>query len=142
MGGRRSRLGINEVLQGVVAVLGAQFPQAAVTLEEGEQPAGSFFVRVAGGSQERLLNRSQRRMYQLAIRYVGETYEERNTAAEQLYDALRAIAVQEHVWKAAAMSHETVDGVMHFTVQYPVRVVEELPAGNRMQTLEQKGVVK
>lgn len=135
-------MGINEILQGVMAVVSARFPEAEVVSEEGQPPeSGSFFVRMSSGSQERLLGRSHRRLYNLDIRYDGTTYADRNAAAEQLYDALRMIIVQETALKATTMSHEMIEGVLHFTVQYPVRVVEELPVGIRMQTLEQEGVV-
>ena len=137
-------MGINDILQSVMAVISARFPEAEVAGEEGAQPpgSGSFFVSVSGGSQERLLGRSHRRLYNLDVRYDGTTYADRNAAAEELYDALRTIVVQAASLKAAAMSHEMIEGVLRFTVQYPVRVVEELPAGIRMQTLEQEGVIE
>jgi len=136
-------MGVSELTQGAMAAISEQFPEAAVVGEASEQPAegDSFLVTVAGGSQERLLNRSHRRTYRLVVRYNGTTNAARNEAADRLYDALRTIAVPDAVWKAAAMSHETIESVLHFTVQYPVRVIEEQPAGIRMQTLNQEGVI-
>lgn len=138
---------VNDVRQGVIAALKQNFPNLKIYGEEIKQrfQAPCFFVKIFPVSHTREQGRRFLRAHSLDIHYFPATEhanEEMHGVAEQLYDVMEYITVNEELCRGTNMSHEIVDGVLHFFVDYDFHVWREKPEKVKMQTLGQEGYVK
>jgi hypothetical protein len=135
---------VNHIRDGVITTLVTLFPDALVTGEKIRQGIGDkrFFVKLLSTSQQNMVARRYRRLQSFDIHFFAKTNEEAHAVAETLYDGLRYITANGLTVRGTAMSHEIVDDVLHFMVDYPVHVMEEAATGVTMQTLEQEGTIK
>lgn len=138
---------VNSIRSGVILGLSELFPQMDIygeAIREGfESPC--FFVKLLTAAQEQELDRRYRRSSSFDIHYfpVSADYNgEAHGMAEQLYDKLRQVNIDGATYRGTSMTHEVVDGVLHFFVDFNFLVYEEKPPGIKMQTLEQEGYLK
>ncbi|WP_127575260.1 phage tail terminator family protein [Paenibacillus barengoltzii] len=138
---------INSIRSGVIIALSELFPAMGIYGESIEQDfkAPCFFVKLLIVAQDRELDRRYRRSYSFDIHYFPagpDPNEEAHGMAEQLYDKLRQIEVDGELYRTSGTSHEIVDGVLHFFVDFNFMVYSEKPPGIKMQTLNQEGYLK
>lgn len=138
---------INSIRSGLISVLSELFPAMDIygeVVREGFE-APCFFVKLLSVAQERELDRRYRRSYSFDIHYFPggvDPNEESHGMAEQLYDKLRQIEVEGEIYRTSGTTHEIVDGVMHFFVDFNFMVYSEKSPGIKMQTLNQEGYLK
>lgn len=102
----------------------------------------SFFVKLLSSAQDREFGRRYSRSHSFDIHFFGKTNEEIHATAEQLYDCMEYITVGAGVCRGRSMSHEIVDGVLHFFVTYAVHLQRIKPEVPSMQSLDQRGNIK
>jgi hypothetical protein len=62
--------------------------------------------------------------------------------ADKLYEALEYIKVGNSSYRAKDMTHEVIDGVLHFMLQFNYHVLKQIEAAEKMNKLTQKVGVK
>lgn len=143
----------NDVVSAVVAALKKQFPQAGIYEEAmGQgQTAPCFFVQLIAPTYDRMGGRRYKRTYPFDVHYFpnqpkeGEADKriaEMHAVAEQLYDCLAYVALDDGLIRGSNLRYEIIDGVLHFFIDYTIHMIrqaEEVPLMNR---LEQKGDIK
>lgn len=135
---------INDVREGVIGALNAKFPAVPIYGEAIKQgfTEPCFFVKLLQGAQDRELERRYKRHHSFDLHYFAGTNAELHATAERLYACLEYIDVGGALCRAAGMTHEVVDGVLHFFVQYGFHVMGERPADPVLQALEQRGGIR
>ncbi|MFS8534844.1 MAG: hypothetical protein FWJ65_06755 [Limnochordales bacterium] len=135
---------VNDVRYGVMSALSAQFPGIKIygePITQGfEEPC--FFVKLLEASHEKAVGRRYVRTHSIDVHYFDATNAALHDMAEQLYDCLETIQVAGTLCRGRSMSHEIVDGVLHFFVQYDLHVMRERPTAPLMRELEQEGYLK
>lgn len=133
---------INKVLHSVTRKLAELFPDAQIYNEEAPQDLDppAFFVKLLQVEQEQELGVRYWRYHSFDIHYFDPGYKNvsMHDVAEQLYDHLRLIEVDGRPTRGTSMNHEIVDRVLHFFVDYNIRVREDVPLDPTMQQLEFK----
>lgn len=135
---------INDVRDGINAVLDANFPGIDIAGEEIEQGLREpcFFVKLLEGAQEQELGRRYRRYHSFDVHYFGTDNRTMHTTAEKLYDVLETIAIPGGSCRGTGMRHEIVDRVLHFFVDYNFQVWRPAPVDPDMMVLDQQGGLK
>lgn len=138
---------VNSIRSGVILALSNLFPNMDVYGEEIKQgfEAPCFFVKLLTMGQDQELNRRYRRSHAFDIHFFpgGSDYNrEAHEMAEKLYDKLRQVNIDDALYRGTGMSHEIVDNVLHFFVDYNFLVYVEKQPEIKMQTLEQEGYLK
>jgi hypothetical protein len=131
----------NAVREGVMGALNAKFPDTPVYGEQIKQgfTEPCFFVKLLEGAQEKQLGRRRKRHHTFDIHYFGSTNAALHDMADQLYTCLEYIEAGGALCRGTDTTHEIVDGVLHFFVQYKLHVMSERPADPVLQSLEQRG---
>jgi len=137
-----------DVRTGLLKALAQAFPDIDRYGEEIKQglEAPCFFVKLFPVSQEREFGRRYKRFHSFDIHYFPKSEtrpnEESHALAEQLYDQLEYIEVNNGLCRGTKMKHEIVDEVLHFFVTYDFHVLRSKTAVPKMQTLEQEEYIK
>lgn len=138
---------VNSIRRGAILALSELFPEMDIygePIREGfESPC--FFVKLLTTAQEQELDRRYRRSYTIDIHYFPgspDYNEEAHDMAEQLYDKLRLVNIDGATYRGTSMTHEVVDGVLHFFVDLNFLVYAQKQPEIKMQTLEQEGYLK
>lgn len=136
---------VEDVRRAVMAALFARFPGIKIygePIAQGfEEPC--FYVKLLEASHEKAVGRRYVRTHSFDVHYFDATNAALHARAEELYDCLEHITTQAGaLLRGRGMSHEIVDGVLHFFVQYDVHVMRERPAAPLMRQLEQEGYLK
>lgn len=135
---------VNDVRHGVMTALHDRFPDIKVYGEEISQGfiEPCFFVKLLEATHTQALGRRYIRTHSFDVHYFAGTNADRHDMAEQLYDCLETIQAAGSACRALSMSHEIVDGVLHFFVAYTIHVMREQAGEPLMQDLEQEGDLK
>lgn len=138
---------VNSIRSGVILALSDFFPTLDIYGEEINQgfEAPCFFVKLLTTAQDREMDRRYRRSHSFDIHYFpasADPNEEAHGMAEQLYDKLRQVNIDGALYRGAGMTHEVVEGVLHFFVDFNFHVFAEKQPGIKMQTLNQEGRLK
>ena len=128
---------VNIVKDGVISTLKQRFPNTKIYGEEIKQGfrAPCFFVKLFPVSQRQVVGRRYKRFHSFDIHYFGESNEEMHDIADQLYDRMEYIPVNEDLLRGTKMNHEIVDGVLHFFVNYDFHIYKVTPAEEPMGDL-------
>jgi len=136
---------INDVLDGVMFKLIQNYPSADVYKEEIKQGLAEpcFFVKLFPVAQDKEFGRRYKRYHNFDVHYFPLSKEDANAemhgVAEKLYDTLEWISGPHH---GSKMTHEIVDGVLHFFVSYDFHIMRPKEAVPKMQTLTEEGFIK
>lgn len=141
---------VNDVKNGVVSILVQNFPPPAYAVYGEEIKQGfeepCFFVKFLSGSQDRELGRRHKRHHSFDIHYFPESKtganEEIANIIELLYGLLEYVRAGGSLFRGRGMNHETVNGVLHFFVNYDFHVMRPAPEQPRMLNLEQEGYIR
>jgi len=131
---------VNIVRDSVISALKQHFPSTRIYGEEIKQgfEEPCFFVKLFPVSQGQVVGRRYKRMHSFDIHYFGESNEEMHDIADQLYDRMEYIPVNEDLLRGTKMNHEIVDDVLHFFVNYDFHVYKEIPVEELMENLTVK----
>jgi len=104
-------------------------------------PGEYLFVHQINSEQSPSNGRFHNRFYFFNIRYHPDTKKHSQNKriseiTEQLYRCLTYIKTDDQPVKASSMRTEVHDGVLHFFVDYPIRVILPAPDVPDMQTLD------
>ncbi|EHQ92143.1 phage tail terminator family protein [Desulfosporosinus youngiae] len=134
---------VNLIRNSIISVLDQHFPGTKTYGEEIKQgfKKPCFFVKLFPVSQDQLLGRRYQRSHSFDIHYFAGSNEELHDMAEQLYDKMELISLDDGLIRGTGMRHEVVDGVLHFFVNYNFHVSKEAVPDPLMQTMEQEGYV-
>jgi hypothetical protein len=137
---------VNSIRDGVISALDAAFPTIPISGEEIKQNLNPpcFFVKLLTGSQTALLGRRRRRSNSVDIHYfaVGDANRLMHEMAENLYKDLELIDIEGKKYRGTNMTHEIVDEVLHFFVDYNFHVLRDVAEDPSMQTMAQEGFIK
>ncbi len=135
---------INGLRNGIIQNLNYHFPETEIYNEDsGQQPQKPYFlVKLLKGSQTQEMGARYRRVCQFDIQYFGTGSQGLYDVAETLYGAVEQVEVDGVRLPASGMSHETIDGILHFPVNYAFLLRKDTPQAPVMQTVEQGGYVK
>ncbi|KPU45811.1 hypothetical protein OXPF_06000 [Oxobacter pfennigii] len=134
---------INIIWDGINEVLNHNFPEVPIVEEispELEKPY--FLIKLLQGWQAQELGRRYRRTYSFDIHYFAVNNRESHSMAEQLYGIMGLIEIDGAKYRGMNMSHEVIDGVLHFNVDYSFDLKQEIQEYPLMQTMEQEGYVR
>jgi len=136
---------INDVKDAVVSTIVATFPTMDVYDER--MPQGfqepCFFVLMFPVSHSKQRDRRYMRSHSFDIHYFNNNnYTACRDMAEQLYSLMELITMDGNMIRGEAMTHEIVDGVLHFNVRYDFYVLKERTPEDKMQSLLQEGRLK
>lgn len=129
---------VNGVRQAVMQALDQAYPAIPVHGEEIEQgfTEPCFFVQLFPVAQTHLLDRRYRRSHSFNVQYFDARNRDLHAMAEELYSLLYLIAIEDDLIRGSSMSHEIIDGVLHFFVTYEFQILR-IPEGvEKMQHME------
>lgn len=138
---------VNSIRSGVIIALSELFPTMEIYGEANREgfEAPCFFVKLLTSAQDQELDRRYRRSYSFDIHFFPASpdyNEEAHEMAENLYDRLRQVNIDGVTYRGKGMTHEIVDGVLHFFVDFNFFVYVEKQPEIKMQTLKQEGYLK
>lgn len=58
--------------------------------------------------------------------------------ADKLYEELEYVPIGSNLYRASNMTHEVIDGVLHFFLQFNYKVIREVEKTPKMQTLDKE----
>lgn len=143
----------NDVVNAVLAALKGKFPELAIygeSMGQG-QTAPCFFVRLVAPTYDRMGGRRYKRTYPFDVQYFpnepkeGEAdtrVAEMHAVAEQLYDCLDYVALEDGLIRGSKLRYEIIDGVLHFFINYDIHMVRQAEEVPLMSRLEQRGDIK
>ena len=106
-----------------------------------------FYVKELRSNQDRELGNRYKRGHLYDIHYFPNPNSSTKNAdmremAEILYDQMEYIKVEGRPLMGLDMSHEIIEGILHFFVRYPVYLYKETEHIPVMENLEQQGGLK
>lgn len=135
---------VNSILDSVIAALDQNFPNINTYSEESGQGLEEpyFYVKLFPVSQNQLLGQRYQRNHSFDIHYFAGSNEALHYMAEQLYDKLELISVNDSLIRGSGMRHEIVDGVLHWFVAYNFHVMRSVEPDPLMQSMKQEGYLR
>jgi hypothetical protein len=139
-------ISINDVRQAVRAALAESFPDVPVL--DGEPPEETsppyFIVQLLESGHVQELGRRFMRQYPFSIRYVDPDAEneDRYDMADHLSDALQWIDVAGRPVRGTEMKFKIENQILHFSVEYRIRVWKPVQPDPAMQSLDLKEGIK
>ncbi|WP_018752177.1 phage tail terminator family protein [Paenibacillus sanguinis] len=129
---------VNTVRQAVIDALDRAFVSIEVNGEEVEQgfTEPCFFVQLFPVAHTHLLDRRFRRNHSFNVQYFDARNRDLHAMAEELYDVLYLINVEDDLIRGSNMSHEIIDGVLHFFIQYEFQILRQPEGYDKMQHME------
>ncbi|WMJ79537.1 hypothetical protein RBU49_11615 [Clostridium sp. MB40-C1] len=61
-----------------------------------------------------------------------------NDMADSLYELLEYVKVGNSLYRSTDMTHEVIDGVLHFFLQFNYKVIKEIEKAPKMNKLKQE----
>lgn len=137
---------MNIVRDSVMNSLSKHFSNYEIYSEEIPQDysAPCFFVKLLNVEQKQELGNRYGRSYFFDIHFIPEDKKIRtmHEMAEQLYELLEVIEIDQDLQRGFRMKHEIIDNVLHFFIQYNFIVRKVEPNEPRMQDLNmEEGLV-
>jgi len=146
IGDKPQNVSINDVRQAVHAALAECFPDVPVL--DGEPPEETsppyFVVQLLESGHVQELGRRYQRQYPFSIQYVDPDAgnEDRYDMADHLSDALQWIEAAGRPVRGTGMKFRIENQILHFSVEYRIRVWKPVQPDPAMQTLDLKEGVK
>ncbi|MFD2613542.1 phage tail terminator family protein [Paenibacillus gansuensis] len=129
---------INDVRDGIFEKLAELFPAIGRFGERPQQGIGKgkhFYVKLLQGGSEHLLHHRHKRTHAFDIHLFNCSNKEAYSIAETLISGLRYITVPGGQLRGSGMRHEVIDDVLHFFVDFNFHVMQAVPAGTPMRTM-------
>lgn len=140
---------LNETVSGIVEKLNQVFGDGYAIYSDFANPdlkGPCFLIGCLKGSQQQEVGNLYIRRQPFDIQYIPEAdnniYQEINTVAETLVMTLEYIDVEGGLLRGTEMSHEVIDGVLHFYVNFDVRIRKVVEPDPAFETLIINGGVK
>ena len=135
--GDDSMITVNAVRDSVITALDQSFPDIKKYGEEIKQgfEEPCFFVKLFPVSQDQIIGRRYLRNHAFDIHYFAKTNEALHDMADQLYDKMELIGLDDGLARGTKMRHEIVDCVLHFFVNYNFHVYKESDVVDPMEIL-------
>lgn len=140
------------MLSAITKAIVAEFQQEPVIAVFTERPTQNapneyLFVHQINFEQTPDMGNASNRFYFFDIRYhpdtkTGTEYRTVTRVTERLAECLLYVETDDQLAKASSMRSEIQDGVLHFFVDYPVRVRYQLPEQPKMEDIDIKENVK
>lgn len=142
-GDRVQEVTINTIRDGVILALSLLFPGTIIYEEKMPQnfEAPCFFVKLLTGDQAHEMNRRYYRTHAFDIHFFpkGEEYNrEAHEMADRLYEELRMVRIDGSLYRGSGMSHEVVDDVLHFFVNFNFHVLRPKDQVPKMMELKEE----
>lgn len=135
---------MEEIKKAIIKRLTTAFPAANTYGEQIKQgfKEPCFFVQQIDGAQLRGIDRQYNRTAVFDVHYFPDgaslkAKEECNAMAAQLYDVLEYVRWQDDLFRGLNLRHEVVDDVLHFFINFNVRMRRVVPQPPKMQAMEQ-----
>nr|WP_253197206.1 hypothetical protein [Clostridium algidicarnis] len=58
--------------------------------------------------------------------------------ADRLYEVLEYVSMGNSLYRSTGMTHEVVDGALHFMMQFNYHVLKEIEKASKMEKLKQE----
>lgn len=94
----------------------------------------SFYVKVFNANHKKDLNTRYNRTYNIDIHYFGTSNKDCESMAEELYENMEYL--QGNYAKGVNMNHKVTNGVLHFLVDYKLRLKRETAAEPKFADME------
>ncbi|MBU3193468.1 phage tail terminator family protein [Clostridium algidicarnis] len=130
------RIGINQALD-------KEFPNINIYGEEIKQgfEEPCFFIKVLSSAQDKQLNRRYKKNIYFDIHYFSnkeDTNSDCLDMADRLYEVLEYVSMGNSLYRSTGMTHEVVDGALHFMMQFNYHVLKEIEKASKMEKLKQE----
>ncbi|APC85584.1 phage tail terminator family protein [Clostridium botulinum] len=134
---------INDLRIGINQTLDKEFPNINIYGEEIEQgfEEPCFFVKVLSSGQDKEINVRYKKNISFNIHYFSDKEDinsDCNDIADKLYEVLEYIKVNNSLYRSNEMTHEVIDGVLHFMLQFNYHVLKEIEEAPKMNKLKQE----
>ena len=138
---------LNDVINGIAVQLDTLFGYTVyIDSVKQDLAAPCFLIKAVTTSQEQEVDRFYKRQQKFDILYFPQNTEEYTREFETVTDALwmglEYINMGSDIVRGVKMHREVVDDVLHFFVNYDIRVEKERPTTDLMRILNQKESVK
>ncbi|ACQ53694.1 hypothetical protein EXN65_20105 [Clostridium botulinum] len=134
---------INELRIGINQTLDNKFPNITIYNEEigqgFEEPC--FFIKVLSSGQGKEFNIRYKKNISFDIHYFNDKEDinsDCNDMADRLYEVLEYVKVNNSLYRSNEMTHEVIDGVLHFMLQFNYHVLKEIEEAPKMNKLKQE----
>ncbi|QPW58671.1 hypothetical protein IRP63_05395 [Clostridium botulinum] len=132
---------INDLRIGINLALDKEFPNTTIYGEEIKQgfEEPCFFVKVLSSGQDKELNIRYKKNIFFDIHYFSDKEDVNSDClemADKLYEVLEYVKVNENLYRSSNMTHEVIDGVLHFMLQFNYHVVKEIQKAPKMNKLK------
>lgn len=104
-----------------------------------EEPC--FFIKILNSTHNKELNRRYKKTIFFDVHYYSDKKDINSDCldmADKLYEILEYIEVNNNLFKASNMTHEVVDGVLHFMLQFNYHVLKQIEKAPKMNKLKQE----
>lgn len=135
---------INDFKIGINQVLDATFPNVTIHGEEIKQgfEEPCFFIKILSSSQDKEINIRYKKNVSFDVHYFSDKKEDINSdcldMADKLYEILEYVPIGNKLYRSNKMSHEVVDGILHFFLQFNYHVIREIEQASKMEKLKQE----
>jgi hypothetical protein len=134
---------INDFKIAINQALDSKFPNVTIYNEKIEQDFEEpcFFIKVLSSAQDKELNRRYKKNISFDIHYFSDKADINSDClnmADSLYEALEYVPLGNSLYRTNNMTHEVIDGVLHFLLQFNYKVIKQIEAVEKMNTLMQE----
>ncbi|ACO86258.1 phage tail terminator family protein [Clostridium botulinum] len=134
---------INDLRIGINQTLDKKFPNINIYGEEIEQgfEEPCFFVKVLSSGQDKEINVRYKKNISFNIHYFSDKEDlndDCNDMADKLYEVLEYVKVNNSLYRSNEMTHEVIDGVLHFMLKFNYHVLKEIEKAPKMNKLKQE----
>ncbi|APC82878.1 phage tail terminator family protein [Clostridium botulinum] len=134
---------INDLRIGINQTLDKEFPNINIYGEEIKQgfEEPCFFIKVLSSGQNKELNIRYKKNISFNIHYFSDKEDlnnDCNDMTDKLYEVLEYIKTNNSLYRANEMTHEVIDGVLHFMLQFNYHVLKEIEEAPKMNKLKQE----
>ncbi len=138
---------LNDVINGIAVQLDTLFGYTVyIDSVKQDLAAPCFLIKAVTTSQEQEVDRFYKRKQKFDILYFPQNTEdptrEIETVTDALWMGLEYINMGSDIVRGVKMHREVADNVLHFFVNYDIRVEKERPTTDLMRILNQKESVK
>ncbi|WP_125153101.1 phage tail terminator family protein [Clostridium rectalis] len=132
---------INDLKIGINQALDEEFPNITIYNEKIEQDFEEpcFFIKVLSSAQDKELDIRYKKNILFDIHYFSDKEDINSDCldmADRLYDVLEYVQVNDNLYRSTDMTHEVIDGVLHFMLRfnyYVLKQIEEAPKMNKLK---------
>lgn len=132
---------INDLTDAMIISLDEKFPGLTAydeKIKQGfEEPC--FFIKILTSGQDKELNNRYKKRVLYDIHYFSDKEDintDCNDVADKLYCILENINVNGRWYRASKMTHEIIDDVLHFNLQFDYHVVKSSQGPSKMNKLK------